>query len=136
MGNQTTEVLEVAGTEVGLGVLVAGGGVGEEDGGALSVDARAEDFSLAARELFDGMYAYFREHPTATHDHLMAFYQTRGCDDARGVDSASDGDLDIAFALLLADRQWGSCGPVNYAAAAQAVLADVADGVGVGVRRG
>lgn len=28
--------------------------------------------------------------------------------------SAPDGDLDIAFALLMADRQWGSDGEINY----------------------
>jgi len=40
-------------------------------------------------------------------------------------DSAADGDLDIAYALLLADRQWGSCGTVNYLLEAQRVLVDV-----------
>jgi endo-1,4-beta-D-glucanase Y len=74
------------------------------------------------------MYAYFLDHPTATHDRLMSWYQKKSCGDANGNDSATDGDLDVAFALLLADRQWGSCGAVDYAAEAAAVLADIADG--------
>jgi endo-1,4-beta-D-glucanase Y len=81
-----------------------------------------------AQSLFDGMYAYFREHPTATHDHLMSWNQNTSCSDVQGNDSATDGDLDIAYALLLADKQWGSCGRVDYLAEAGEVLADVLDG--------
>lgn len=82
-----------------------------------------------AQQIFDGMFAYFREHPTAFHDHLMGSYQDTSCATPPGdFDSASDGDLDIAFALLLADRQWGSCGTVNYLLEAQRVLADIRDG--------
>jgi endo-1,4-beta-D-glucanase Y len=82
-----------------------------------------------ARQIFDGMFEYFRAHPTEFHDHLMAWYQNDACQTPAGsLDSASDGDLDIAFALLLADRQWGSCGTINYLLEAQLVLNDVADG--------
>ena len=38
-------------------------------------------------------------------------------------DSAFDGDADIAYALLLADDQWGSDGAVDYRAAAETVIA-------------
>jgi hypothetical protein len=31
-----------------------------------------------------------------------------------GADSATDGDMDIAYSLLLADKQWGSDGTINY----------------------
>src|SRR5438128_2865437 len=67
-----------------------------------------------AKSYFDGMFAYFTEHPTATHAHLMSWYQNTSCADANGKDSASDGDLDIAYALLLADKQWGSGGAIDY----------------------
>ncbi len=82
-----------------------------------------------ARQIFDGMFDYFRAHPTEFHDHLMAWYQNDACaTPADSHDSASDGDLDIAFALLLADRQWGSCGTINYLLEAQHVLNDIKDG--------
>lgn len=82
-----------------------------------------------AQAIFDGMFAYFRDHPTAFHQHLMGSYQNFACATPPGdLDSAADGDLDIAYALLLADRQWGSCGTVNYLLEAQRVLVDVADG--------
>ncbi len=83
----------------------------------------------AAQQIFDGMFDYFRLHPTAFHDHLMGSYQDLSCTTPPGdFDSAADGDLDIAFALLLADRQWGSCGTVNYLLEAQRVIADIEDG--------
>jgi hypothetical protein len=39
-----------------------------------------------------------------------------------GGDSATDGDLDIAYALLLADVQWGSDGAIDYKREARKVL--------------
>jgi endo-1,4-beta-D-glucanase Y len=82
-----------------------------------------------AQQIFDGMFDYFRAHPTAFHAHLMGSYQDLSCATPSGdFDSAADGDLDIAFALLLADRQWGSCGTVNYLLEAQRVLNDIKDG--------
>jgi endo-1,4-beta-D-glucanase Y len=39
-----------------------------------------------------------------------------------GNDSATDGDMDIAYALLLAHRQWGSTGAINYRKAAIACM--------------
>jgi endo-1,4-beta-D-glucanase Y len=41
----------------------------------------------------------------------------------RNTGSATDGDMDIAYALLLADRQWGSAGAINYKQAALQVIA-------------
>ena len=37
-------------------------------------------------------------------------------------DSATDGDLDIAYSLLLAHKQWGSNGTVNYLKEAQDMI--------------
>ena len=34
-------------------------------------------------------------------------------DEPGGTDSAFDGDCDIAYALLLADAQWGSAGAID-----------------------
>jgi endo-1,4-beta-D-glucanase Y len=82
-----------------------------------------------ARTIFDGMYQYFRDHPTATHPNLMSWYQRKSdCASVKGNDSASDGDLDVAYALLLADKQWGSCGAIDYLAEAKKVIGDVKDG--------
>lgn len=62
-----------------------------------------------ARRLFDGMTAFYRAHPSASGPGLMAWNQTRDCRDGPdgGDMSATDGDLDVALSLLIADRRWG-----------------------------
>jgi len=102
--------------------------VSEAHGYGMIIAALMAGYDPAAKQSFDGMYAYFREHPTAGHDHLMSWNQNRSCNDVQGITSASDGDLDIAFALLLADKQWGGCGLIDYHAEALEVLADIAGG--------
>jgi endo-1,4-beta-D-glucanase Y len=82
-----------------------------------------------AKRHFDGLYRFFRDHPSTASPHLMAWYQDTTCTNAEGMDSASDGDLDIAFALLLADKQWGSCGGIDYRGEALAVIGAVKDKV-------
>ena len=69
-----------------------------------------------AHSLFDGLYRYVQAHPSDIDRRLMAWIQPP---DGNGNDSAFDGDADIAYALLLADRQWGSQGGLNYLAAAR-----------------
>ena len=76
-----------------------------------------------AQAIFDGLYHYDVGHPSANNPALMAWAQDAACADVQGPDSATDGDFDIAYALLLADRQWGSTGPVDYAAAAKTAIA-------------
>lgn len=111
-------------TRVGPGNLT----VSEGHGYGMMLAALMAGHDADAQDIFDGMYAYFLEHPTATHDRLMSWNQSTSCANVQGNDSATDGDLDVAFALLLADKQWGSCGRIDYAGEALAVLTDVLDG--------
>lgn len=112
-------------TRVGGGNLT----VSEGHGYGMMLVALMAGHDPHAREIFDGMYAYAVEHPTTEHPHLMSWNQTKKCVDADdGDSSATDGDMDIAYALLLADAQWGSCGAVDYRGAALAVLGDIVDG--------
>jgi len=76
-----------------------------------------------ARAIFDGLYHYYASHWSTAHPGLMAWAQDAACADIEGADSATDGDFDIAYALLLADRQWGSTGAIDYATAAHAIIA-------------
>lgn len=39
-----------------------------------------------------------------------------------GRDAATDGEEDVAMALLLADRQWGSAGPIDYLSEAKRLI--------------
>jgi endo-1,4-beta-D-glucanase Y len=71
-----------------------------------------------AQAEFDGLYRYVQDHPSSFSPQLMAWQQDHSCHSVGGVDSATDGDLSIAFGLLLADRQWGSGGSIDYLAEA------------------
>ena len=79
-----------------------------------------------ARELFDGLWRYARAHPSKINPRLMAWKQVTGERTLReDEDSATDGDFDIAQALLLADAQWGSAGAVNYRDEARALISAI-----------
>jgi len=83
---------------------------------------------MADRSVFDSMFQYFKVHPSSIAGHLMAWKQTLmngRMVSVQGVDSATDGDLDIAYGLLLADTQWGSAGTINYKAEALRVMRDI-----------
>lgn len=86
----------------------------EAQGYGLVIAATMSDVDRSARMLFDGILRYVLAHPSVNSDELMAAEQDAGCSDAGGSDSATDGDMDIAYALLLADRTWGSAGGYDY----------------------
>ena len=74
----------------------------------------------AARGIFDGLWRFALAQRSCNDNRLM-LWRIPNAD--FGCSSATDGDLDIAYGLLLADAQWGSNGPVDYHAAANRVLA-------------
>jgi len=55
--------------------------------------------------VFDSLFAFYKSKRTVNAYNLMAWQVT--CDDIKDPGSATDGDLDVAFALLVADDQWG-----------------------------
>ncbi len=111
-------------------------GIGQESissseghGYGMMITALMAGFDPNARTYFDGLYRFFKDHPSSVSPHLMAWNQVRGCGNlpAGGTDSATDGDLDIAYALILADRQWGSDGTINYLQEAVRVIDAIRD---------
>jgi len=87
--------------------------VSEAHGYGMMLSALMAGYDSQARKIFDGFFLYYKDHPSRFSPGLMAWKQVN-CQNAGGDDSATDGDLDITFALLLADRQWGSAGTINY----------------------
>ena len=88
--------------------------VSEAHGYGMLLTAYMAGYDPEAKTYFDGLYKYYKAHQSKITPLLMAWKQNELFEDIEGVDSATDGDLDIAYALLLADNQWGSNGPINY----------------------
>src|SRR5262245_20258164 len=76
--------------------------VGEAPGFGMVVIAYMAGHDAQAKQIFDGMFDYWKDHPSSGTPPLMAWAQGGSCQDVDGSDSASDGDLDIAYALLRA----------------------------------
>lgn len=99
--------------------------VSEAHGYGMVITALMAGKDKDAKTYFDGMYRYFREHPSSNNKDLMAWRQ--GLKDGKiidisGANSATDGDMDIAYSLILAHKQWGSNGAINYIAEAKKVI--------------
>ena len=102
--------------------------VSEAHGYGMLIAVMMSDYDSDAKDIFDGMYRYYLAHPSSIGPHLMAWQQSdngRALIDSNGADSATDGDLDIAYALLIADRIWGSSGEINYRQAAELIISDI-----------
>jgi endo-1,4-beta-D-glucanase Y len=89
--------------------------VAEGQGYGLVITASMASLDSEAKNVFDGILHYVLEHPSTNNADLTAAEQDSSCVDAGGGNSATDGDMDIAYGLLLADKQWGSNGSINYA---------------------
>ncbi|WJD98661.1 glycosyl hydrolase family 8 [Streptomyces antimycoticus] len=81
--------------------------VAEAQGYGLVIIALMAGADPDAHALFDGILRHVLAHPSVNHPELHAAQQDAGGRDVGGRGSATDGDLDIAYGLLLADRQWG-----------------------------
>lgn len=111
--------------EAGYEVAVT---VSEAHGYGMLIAAAMADHDSEAKEIFDGMYHYYKAHPSGIGPNLMAWQQTDNGSaivNSSGADSATDGDMDIAYALLMADSIWGSDGEINYKQAAVDVINDI-----------
>ena len=105
--------------------------VSEAQGYGMIITATMAGYDKNAKSYFDSMYRYYTRFKSNQHKgtYLMAWQQW---DNGKKIyakskdrDSASDGDIDIAYALLLADKQWGSSGTYNYKAAAVNIIKDI-----------
>lgn len=76
-------------------------------------------FDPQARGDFDRLYRFYLHHPSPESPRLMAWNQTH--QNKEPVSSASDGDSDIAYALLWAGQTWGE----PYGAQGRAMLPEI-----------
>jgi endo-1,4-beta-D-glucanase Y len=99
--------------------------VSEAHGYGMIISALMAGYDQNAQSDFDAMLRYFWDHPSVGGEGLLAWSQDGSCRTNQGGSSATDGDLDIAYALLLADKQWGSDGEFDYYSQAHVVLREI-----------
>jgi endo-1,4-beta-D-glucanase Y len=56
--------------------------------------------------MFDALWSYAKAHPSPKSDGLMTFCIPAGTNSCSGNGSATDADEDMAYALLMASKQW------------------------------
>ncbi|MEE9349116.1 MAG: glycosyl hydrolase family 8 [Flavobacteriaceae bacterium] len=104
--------------------------VSEAHGYGMMILAYFAGFDVFAKDKFDGMYNFYINHLAQTEQYpnskLLSWRQTTGCNTRqKDLGTATDGDIDVAFALLLAHYQWGSEGRVNYKQTALDMINDI-----------
>lgn len=102
--------------------------VSEAHGYGMLIAACMAEYDSDAKEIFDGMYRFYEAHTSEIGPHLMAWQQAdngTAIVSVSGADSATDGDMDIAYALLLADSIWGSSGKIDYRQSAVNIINDI-----------
>ncbi len=96
--------------------------VAEGEGYGMTIAAMMGGKDTQARAIFDGILKFVKAHPSVNNKDLHAAEQDANCKSVNGSDSATDGDLEIAYGLLIADKVWGSTGSVNYLAEAKRII--------------
>jgi hypothetical protein len=94
--------------------------VSEGIGYGMLITVLMAGYDANAKVYFDGMYKVARGRPAfgmsatgGANQYLMDWLILPNMVSGDGW-SAADGDMDIALALLMAHRQWGSSGAINY----------------------
>ncbi|MGM0462285.1 MAG: glycosyl hydrolase family 8 [Fibrobacterota bacterium] len=107
------------GTNIGFDTTAT---VSEAHGYGMLVFALMAGYEERAKEYFDGMYYFYKDNPSSINSYNMA-WEIEGYEQPyEDRSSATDGDMDIAYALILAHRQWGSDGEINYLQEAQDMI--------------
>lgn len=109
-GDAGTPAMKSTSEAMGYGLLIS----------ALMADGSADSKGRTSREIFDGLYSVVNAFPSTDNDgkvitpYLMSWIVPMSEEVSDSRWNATDGDLDIAYALLLAHDQWGSEGRFNY----------------------
>ncbi len=87
----------------------------EGQGYGMMIVALMAGYDKKAQSIYDSLFRFYRNHicRKISDSALMIWSQNKNLKDMDS-DAAPDGDMDIAYSLLLADGQWGSSGKINY----------------------
>jgi endo-1,4-beta-D-glucanase Y len=99
--------------------------VSEGQGYGMVIVALMAGFDPQARYIFDGLFHYYQSNPSIRDARLMSWAQDKNCK-TRETSSATDGDIDIAYSLLLASTQWPITNGINYKEEARKMITAIA----------
>jgi len=94
----------------------------EAHGYGMIIFALVAGYDSQAKRYFDGMFNMFDKHRSKNNPNNMSWVIDKSELPSKDQDSATDGDMDIAYALLLAHHQWGSNGNVDYLTQARKII--------------
>lgn len=107
--------------------------VSEGQGYGMMLAVYMAGYDPQAQTIFDNLFRFYQVFPSVITPSLMGWQQVE--EDGKivynpegGNASATDGDVDICYALLLADKQWGSDGSINYLAYANVMMSELLTG--------
>ncbi len=101
---------EIAGSAEGYTPL----GSSEGQGYGMVITVLMAGHDPNAHAIYDGLFKTARAYHSSINNNLMGWVVADNSGAQGHFDSATDGDVDIAYSLILAHYQWGSNGAINY----------------------
>ncbi|SFO53515.1 Por secretion system C-terminal sorting domain-containing protein [Chitinophaga sp. YR627] len=89
-------------------------GTSEGHGYGMVITALMAGHDPNAKTIYDGLFKTARAFHSSINNNLMGWVVADATGAQGHFDSATDGDIDIAYSLILAHYQWGSNGSINY----------------------
>jgi endo-1,4-beta-D-glucanase Y len=96
--------------------------VSEGIGYGMLIMALMDNEKNQTQRYFDGLWKYYQSY---LNEFGLMYWKIDRQGNVISEDSASDGDGDVAMALLYAHKQWGSRGKINYFAEARGLIAKI-----------
>lgn len=134
---RATKIKDVVNGKTKYGYYVEADGTGDVPDSWGSVKAKSHSEAngygmiitalMGDKETFDGLYIMYNNFRSTVDSDLMSWIIPENEDISLRDTSATDGDIDIAYALLLADIQWGSNGDYNYKAQSMVIIDAIKD---------
>lgn len=97
-------------------------GTSEGQGYVMVITALMAGHDTNAQTIYNGLFKTARAFKSSVNPGLMGWVVADHANAQGHFSSATDGDLDIAYSLILAHNQWGSGGTVNYLSEATAMI--------------
>lgn len=89
-------------------------GSSEGQGYGMVITVLMAGYDANAQTIYNGLFKTARAFRSSINSNLMGWVVADATGAQGHFDSATDGDIDIAYSLILAHYQWGSNGSINY----------------------